>query len=96
LGHRNASFEASWLLDDERNVQQSRAAESGSQLEPLLKCLAILIVRGVFNGDGVVTLANLAALLHLALLLDRHIFRLWGEGGSEINFTTSFCGTQFI
>jgi hypothetical protein len=58
--------------------------------------LPILIVRGVFNGDGVVTLADFAALLHFALPHLRYIFRLWGEGGSEMYFATSSCGQQLV
>jgi hypothetical protein len=76
---RNASFKTSRPLVDEWDVGQTRAAESGSQLEPLLKRLFILIVRGVFNGDGVVTLADFAALLYLALPLCQNIFKLWGR-----------------
>jgi hypothetical protein len=47
-------------------------------LKPLLEHLPIFVVRGIFNGDGVVTLADFAALLHFALPLLRYIFRLWG------------------
>jgi hypothetical protein len=56
----------------------------------------ILVVRGVFNGDDVVTLADFVALLQFALPLLRYIFRLWGEGGSEMYFATSSCSQQFV
>jgi hypothetical protein len=76
---RNSSCEASWLLDDEQNVQQPRAVEPGPKLKSLLECLLILIVRGVFDGDGVVTVTDFASFLHLAFPLCWYIFRLWGR-----------------
>jgi hypothetical protein len=54
---------------DERNIGQSRAAEPRPQLEPLLKRLLVLFICCVFNDDGVVTFADFAALLSLALPL---------------------------
>jgi hypothetical protein len=39
--------------------------EPGPLLEPLLKRLPVLLVGRIFNGDGVVTLANFTALLAL-------------------------------
>jgi hypothetical protein len=41
-----------------------------------MECLLILIVQGVFDGDGVVTLTDFAAFLHLALPLHWYIFKL--------------------
>jgi hypothetical protein len=76
---RKASLQTSRPLDDEGNVGQSRAAEPGTQLKPLLERLPILVVGGVFNGDGVVTLADFVALLRFALSLLRYIFKSWGE-----------------
>jgi hypothetical protein len=43
-------------------------------LEPLLQRLLILIVRGVFDGDGVVTFTDFVTLLLLALSLPLRIF----------------------
>jgi hypothetical protein len=40
-----------------------------------LERLPILLVRCIFNGDGVVTLADFAAFLHFALALLRYIFK---------------------
>jgi hypothetical protein len=64
-----ASLQTSRPLDDEGNIGQSRATETGPQLKPLLERLTILVVRSVFNGDGVVTLADFAVLLQFALPL---------------------------
>jgi hypothetical protein len=72
------------------------AAEPAPQLKLLLECLPILVVRGVFNGDGVFTLADFVALLHFALPLILYIFRLWGEGGSEMYFAMSSCSQQHV
>jgi hypothetical protein len=41
----------------------------------LLERLPILLVRCIFSGDGVVTFADFAAFLHLALALLRNIFK---------------------
>jgi hypothetical protein len=38
-------------------------------LKPLLECFPILLVGCIFNGDGVVTLADFAEFLHAALAL---------------------------
>jgi hypothetical protein len=54
---------------------QSRTAESGPQLKLLLERFPILLVRGIFNGDGVVTLADFAAFLHFALPFLQYIFK---------------------
>jgi hypothetical protein len=40
-----------------------------------LERLPILLVGCIFNGDGVVTLADFTAFLHLALALLRNIFK---------------------
>jgi hypothetical protein len=50
-----------------------------------LERFPILVVRGDFNSDGVVTLTDLAVLLRLALSFSRHIFRLQREGRPEMN-----------
>jgi hypothetical protein len=54
---------------DERDVGQSRAAESRPQLEPLLKRFLVIFIRRVFNNNSVVPLANFAALFGFALPL---------------------------
>jgi hypothetical protein len=54
---------------DERDVGQSRAAESRPQQEPLLKCFLIIFVRCVFDDNSVVPFADFATLLGLALPL---------------------------
>jgi hypothetical protein len=83
---RNASFEASWLLNDEWDVGQTRAAESGPKLKPLLECLLILIVQDIFNSDGVVP-SPPSRLLRLAFPLCWNIFKPWGGGwiGDELH-----------
>jgi hypothetical protein len=60
---------------DEGHVGQSRAAEPGLQLEPLLKRLLVLLVGRIFDNDGVVTFADFAALLGLAFPLLRDIYK---------------------
>jgi hypothetical protein len=54
---------------DERDIGQSRAAESRPQLEPLLKHFLVIFIRCVFDDNSVVPLANFAAFLGLALPL---------------------------
>jgi hypothetical protein len=66
---RQTNPQASWRILDERNVGQSRAAESRPQLEPLLKCLLVILVRCVFDDNSVVSFGDFAALLGLALSL---------------------------
>jgi hypothetical protein len=61
-----------------------------------LERLPILVVRGVFNGDGVVTLANFAALLHFAFPLLWYIFKSWGGGGLKVYLATSSCRQQLM
>jgi hypothetical protein len=52
-----------------------------------MECLLILIPRGIFNGDGVVTLTDVATLLPLAFTLSWYIFKMWGRGwiGDELH-----------
>jgi hypothetical protein len=50
-----------------------------------LERFPILVIRGDFNSDGVVTLTDLAVLLRLALSFSRHIFRLQRKGRPEMN-----------
>jgi hypothetical protein len=59
---------ARWIFD-KGDVGQPRPVEPGTQLEPLLKRLTVLLVGRVFYGDGVVTLADFTALLVFALSL---------------------------
>jgi hypothetical protein len=54
---------------------QSRSAEPGPELKLLLDRFPILLVGCVFNGDGVVTLADFAAFLHFALALLRNVLK---------------------
>jgi hypothetical protein len=60
---------------DEGHVGQSRVAEPGPQLEPLLKSLLILLVGCIFDDDGVVTFADFAALLGFAFPIFRDIYK---------------------
>jgi hypothetical protein len=78
---------------DEGDIGQSRAAEPGPQLEPLLKRLLVFLVGRVLNDDGVITFADFAALICLAFPLLRDTSR-GGEAGSETNFTISSCNIQ--
>jgi hypothetical protein len=71
-------------------------AEPGTQLKPILERLPILVVGGVFNGDGVVTLSGLTTLLRFALPLLWYIFKLWGGGGSKIYLATSSYRQQLV
>jgi hypothetical protein len=48
-------------------------------LKSLLERFPILLVRGIFNGDSVVTLADFARLLPFFW----HIFKLRGGGGAR-------------
>jgi hypothetical protein len=54
---------------DERDVGQSRVAESRPQLEPLLKHFLIIFIRCVFNDNSVVPLTDFAVLFGFALPL---------------------------
>jgi hypothetical protein len=54
---------------------QSRSAEPGPQLKALLERLPILLVGCIFNGVGVVTFADFATFLHLALALLQNFFK---------------------
>jgi hypothetical protein len=53
---------------DERDIGQSRAAESRPQLKPLLKRFLVIFIRCVFD-DSVVPFADFMALFGLALPL---------------------------
>jgi hypothetical protein len=57
-------------------VGQPRSAEPGPQLKPLLKCLPILLVGRIFNGDGVVTFSDFTAFFGFALALLWNIDKL--------------------
>jgi hypothetical protein len=50
-------------------------AEPGSQLEPLLKCLLVLLIGRIFHDDGVVTFADFAVVLGLAFPLLQDIYK---------------------
>jgi hypothetical protein len=54
---------------DERDIGQSKAAESRPQLEPLLKCFLIIFIRCVFDDNSVVPFADFVALFGFALHL---------------------------
>jgi hypothetical protein len=61
------SLKASRLILNERNMQQSRTAESRPQLEALLQRLLIVFLRRVFHDYYVVPFTNFAPLLVFAL-----------------------------
>jgi hypothetical protein len=44
-------------------------------LKALLECLPIFLVGCIFNGDGVITFADFAAFLHLALSILLNIIK---------------------
>jgi hypothetical protein len=94
---KETRLQASRWIVDKRNVGQSRTAEPGPQLKTLLQCLSVLLVGRIFNGDGVVTLADFTALLGLAfaLALLWNIYKSRRGVGSETNFITSSCSEQF-
>jgi hypothetical protein len=52
----------------------SSSTKPRAELEPLLQRLLILIVRGVFNDDGIITFANFSALLRLGFCLPLCLF----------------------
>jgi hypothetical protein len=54
---------------DERDIGQSRAAESRPQLEPLLKHFFVTFIQLGFNDNSVIPFADFAALLCLTLPL---------------------------
>jgi hypothetical protein len=56
-------------------VGQPRSAEPGSKLKPLLQRLPIFLVRCIFNGDGVVTLANFMTFFCFAFALLWDIYK---------------------
>jgi hypothetical protein len=72
---RETGLQASRWIIDEGHTGQSRTAEPGPQLEPLLQRLPILLVGRIFNGDGVITLADFMVLLCLALALLRNFHK---------------------
>jgi hypothetical protein len=72
---RQTSLQASRRIIDEGHVGQSRAAEPGPQLEPLLKRLLVLLVGRIFDDDSVITFADFATLLGLAFPLLRDIYK---------------------
>jgi hypothetical protein len=77
---RKTSLQASWSIINKGNMGQPRAAESRQQLEPLLERLPILLIGGILNGDGVITIADFTAFLHFALHLICYIFKSRGGG----------------
>jgi hypothetical protein len=92
---RETSLQASWGIINEGYIGQSRTAEPRPQLEPVLQRLPILLVRCIFNGDSVFTLADFTTLLGLALALFGISTSRGGEAGSETNFVRSSCSKQF-
>jgi hypothetical protein len=85
------SFQTSRRILDERDIGQSRAAESRPQLEPLLKRFLVIFIRCVFYDNSVIPFTDFAALFGLAFPLLRDSTSRGGEAGSETNFTTSSC-----
>jgi hypothetical protein len=72
---RQTSLQASRRIIDEGHVGQSRVAEPGPQLEPLLERLLVLLVGCIFNDNDVVTFVDFASLLGLAFPLLRDIYK---------------------
>jgi hypothetical protein len=66
---RQTSLQASRTIINEGHVGQSRAAEPGLQLEPLLERLLVLLIGRILNDDSVFTFADLAVLSGLAFPL---------------------------
>jgi hypothetical protein len=58
-----------------------------------LERFPILLVRRIFNGDGVITIANLAAFLHFALALFPNVFKS-GRGSWVTYLAMSSCNKQ--
>jgi hypothetical protein len=87
-----ASFQASWLILNERYVRQSKAAEPRPQLEALLEHLLIIVLLGrVFDDNCVISFANLALLLGLGLPFLWDLDKLRRRASSETNFAKSSC-----
>jgi hypothetical protein len=84
------------LLTMRGDIRQSRTAEPGPQLKPLLEHFPIILITGIFNGDSVITLADLAAILHFAFPLLWYIIKSRGGGGSETYLVTSSCRQQLV
>jgi hypothetical protein len=72
---RETSLQTSRRILDKGDIGQPRSAEPGPHLKPLLECLPILLVGGIFNGDGVVTFADFTAFFGLALALLWNIYK---------------------
>jgi hypothetical protein len=66
---KQTSLQTSQRILDERDVGQSRAAESRPQLEPLLKRFLVIFIRCVFNDNSVASFADFAVLFVFALPL---------------------------
>jgi hypothetical protein len=90
---RESGLQASRWIIDEGHIRQSKTAEPGPQLEPLLQRLPVLLVGRIFNGDGVVTLADFTP--PLALPSSGISTSRGGEAGSDTNFVRSSCSKQF-
>jgi hypothetical protein len=88
---RQTSLQARRRIVDEGHIGQSRAAEPGPQLEPLLQRLLVLLVGRIFDEDGVITFADFAALFALPFPSSRIFTSRGGEASSETNFTMSSC-----
>jgi hypothetical protein len=73
---RETSLQASRRILTEGNIGQPRSAEPGPQLKSLLERFPILLLRRIFNSDGVVTFADFMAFFGLALALFWNIYML--------------------
>jgi hypothetical protein len=80
------SLQASWLILNERNMQQSRAAKSRPQLEALLQRLLIVFLRSIFHNYGVALLTLVFPFPSSGISTSQG-----GDTGSETNFTTLSC-----
>jgi hypothetical protein len=69
------SLQASRWIFDKGDIGQPRSAEPGPQLKPLLQCLPVPLIGRIFNGDGVVTLADFKVFVGLALDLLWNIYK---------------------
>jgi hypothetical protein len=72
---RETSLQASRWIFDKGDIGRPRWAEPGPQLKLLLQRLPVLLIGRIFNGDGVITLADFTAFLGLAIALLWNIYK---------------------
>jgi hypothetical protein len=66
---RETSLQASRWIVNKGDIGKNRTAEPGLQLKTVLQRLPVLLIRCIFNGDGVVTFADFTAFLGISLSL---------------------------